>query len=201
MGLWNCYALGQALLPLIGSIEEAQEALDIYTVEFAKKMDELWHQKLGLTRFDTQDAQLFERLFALMQENHVDFTLFFRRLSILQSMPLEGDQNHVNETVLRDMFIDRPAFDAWAEQYRARLRAEASVDQVRRVAMNAVNPKYVLRNYLAQVAIDKAQDRDYSEVAQLLKVLEHPFDEQREFETYAALPPDWASHLEVSCSS
>jgi uncharacterized protein YdiU (UPF0061 family) len=67
--------------------------------------------------------------------------------------------------------------------------------------MHAVNPKYVLRNYLAQVAIEKAQNGDYEEVRRLLAVLERPFDEQPEHETYAALPPDWASHLEVSCSS
>ena len=201
VGHWNCYALGQALLPLIGSVEEAQAALDIYAVEFAKKMDHLWHQKLGLTSFETQDTELFESLFALMQANHVDFTLFFRRLSTLQTILDENGSHRADETALRDMFLDRPAFDAWVVHYRARLRAEASVDADRRRAMNAVNPKYVLRNYLAQVAIDKAQDRDYSEVAQLLKVLEHPFDEQTEFEKYAALPPDWASHLEVSCSS
>jgi serine/tyrosine/threonine adenylyltransferase len=72
---------------------------------------------------------------------------------------------------------------------------------VRRVAMHAVNPKFVLRNYLAQIAIEKAQNKDFSEIEKLLKVLEHPFEEQPENEHYAALPPDWASELEVSCSS
>jgi uncharacterized protein YdiU (UPF0061 family) len=67
--------------------------------------------------------------------------------------------------------------------------------------MHAVNPKYVLRNYLAQVAIEKAQNGDYEEVRRLLAVLERPFDEQPGNDAYAALPPDWASHLEVSCSS
>jgi uncharacterized protein YdiU (UPF0061 family) len=67
--------------------------------------------------------------------------------------------------------------------------------------MDAVNPKYVLRNYLAQIAIEKAQDKDFSEIGKLLKVLEKPFDEQPENENYAQLPPDWASELEVSCSS
>ena len=67
--------------------------------------------------------------------------------------------------------------------------------------MNKINPKYVLRNYLAQVAIEKAQNKDFSEVARLLAVLQRPYDEQPEHDHYAALPPDWASHLEVSCSS
>jgi uncharacterized protein YdiU (UPF0061 family) len=67
--------------------------------------------------------------------------------------------------------------------------------------MHAVNPKYVLRNYLAQTAIEKAQNKDFSEIAKLLSILEHPFDEQPEHAKYADLPPDWASELEVSCSS
>lgn len=67
--------------------------------------------------------------------------------------------------------------------------------------MHQANPKYVLRNYLAQQAIEKAQIKDFSEVQKLLAVLEHPYDEQPENEQYAALPPDWASELEVSCSS
>jgi len=131
----------------------------------------------------------------VMQANHVDFTNFFRALGNLQLHAPDSD------APLRDMFIDRPAFDVWAVQYRARLLAEHSVDAARKLAMDQVNPKYVLRNYLAQVAIDKAQQQDYAEVAQLLAVLQKPFDEQPEHQHYAALPPDWASHLEVSCSS
>ena len=102
---------------------------------------------------------------------------------------------------MRDLFIDRAAFDAWAVQYRARLVQEHSVDAQRKLVMDATNPKYVLRNYLAQTAIEKAQTKDFSEIATLLKVLQDPFAEQPEFSRYAALPPDWASHLEVSCSS
>jgi uncharacterized protein YdiU (UPF0061 family) len=78
---------------------------------------------------------------------------------------------------------------------------ENSEDSSRKVAMNKVNPKYILRNYLAQIAIEKAQNDDFSEVNKLLKILESPFDEQPENESYAKLPPDWAEGLEVSCSS
>jgi len=131
-----------------------------------------------------------------MTANHVDFTNFFRGLG---NLTIEA--TGAGDTVLRDMFIDRDSFDAWAAAYRARLLAEHSVDAERKLAMDAVNPKYVLRNYLAQVAIDKAVARDYTEIAKLLAILEKPFDEQPEHDSYAALPPDWASHLEVSCSS
>ncbi|MGZ5780931.1 MAG: hypothetical protein ACXWIN_08250, partial [Burkholderiaceae bacterium] len=84
---------------------------------------------------------------------------------------------------------------------RARLRQENSEDHQRRLAMHAVNPKFILRNYLTQIAIEKAQNKDFSEIERLRKVLENPFDEQAENEHYADLPPDWASQLEVSCSS
>jgi serine/tyrosine/threonine adenylyltransferase len=110
-------------------------------------------------------------------------------------------ENPSADEPLRDLFIDRPAFDAWAAQYRVRLRQENSVDAARRITMHAANPKYVLRNYLAQIAIEKAQNKDFSEIAKLLAILEKPFDEQPEHEKYAELPPDWASELEVSCSS
>jgi uncharacterized protein YdiU (UPF0061 family) len=139
-------------------------------------------------------------MFKLMHENRVDFTLFFRRLGDLR-LDVLGDEGLESDAPLRDLFLDRPGFDAWAVEYRARLRQEGSQDAARRQAMHGVNPKYVLRNYLAQAAIEKAQNGDFSEVSKLLAILERPFDEQPEHDAYAALPPDWASHLEVSCSS
>ncbi|QDZ27800.1 YdiU family protein [Noviherbaspirillum sp. UKPF54] len=195
IGQWNCFALGQALLPLIGEVDDAQAALEIYKPAYDAKLDRLLHAKLGLHSMLPEDGGLIEAMFELMQQNHVDFTLFFRRLGDLQLDRPEAD------APLRDLFIDRRAFDAWAAQYRLRLKQEGSIDAQRRFEMNGVNPKYVLRNYLAQNAIEKAQNKDFSEVAALLKVLEKPFDEQPENARYAQLPPDWASELEVSCSS
>lgn len=195
IGHWNCYALGNALLPLIGTVDDAQEALDVYMPAFEARLDELLHAKLGLHSSQPDDRALFDGLFSIMQAGHVDFTLLFRRLGDLQVDAPETD------APLRDLFIDRAAFDAWARTYRARLRGEASADAGRRAAMNRVNPKYILRNYLAQQAIEQAQNGDHAGVRDLLAVLEQPFDEQPGKERYAALPPDWAAHLEVSCSS
>ncbi|GAB3452933.1 YdiU family protein [Massilia terrae] len=195
VGHWNCYALANALLPLIGKVEDAQQALDVYQPAFTKKIDELLHAKLGLATNEEGDRELLDETFKLMQDNHADFTLFFRRLGALQVDAPEHD------APLRDLFIDRAGFDAWAVRYRERLRREHSVDTVRREHMMRTNPKYILRNYLAQVAIERAQNDDFSEVRKLLSVLEHPYDDQPENDAYAALPPDWASHLEVSCSS
>ncbi|WP_136419480.1 protein adenylyltransferase SelO [Herbaspirillum sp. ST 5-3] len=195
IGQWNCFALAQALLPLIGEPDDAHAVLENYKPAFDAKLDDLLHAKLGLQTLEPDDSALVGGMFSLLQNTHADFTLFFRRLGDLQVDNPSADEP------LRDLFIDRPAFDAWAIQYRARLRKENSKDTERRQRMHSVNPKYVLRNYLAQIAIEKAQNKDFSEVAKLFAVLEKPFDEQPENEKYADLPPDWASELEVSCSS
>ncbi|WP_188379999.1 protein adenylyltransferase SelO [Oxalicibacterium faecigallinarum] len=195
IGEWNCYALGQAMLPLIGTIEDVQSALRIYKPAFGEHFVDLMREKVGLQTRQPEDTGLFDHLFGIMQDSHVDFTLFFRKLSDLKIA------NPTGVEAVRDLFLDRPAFDEWALQYAARLQAESSDDTLRKLAMDAVNPKYVLRNYLAQTAIEKAQNKDFSEVAKLLSILERPFDEQPENEQYADLPPDWANDLEVSCSS
>ena len=195
IGQWNCFALGQALLPLIGTVEATEAALAGFEASYGQRHSDLMHAKLGLATVRAEDEALIDALFAILQANHVDFTLFFRRLGQLQIDNIDADE------AVRDLVIDRPAFDAWAAQYRERLRAEGSQDPARQLAMNAVNPKYVLRNYLAQTAIERAAARDYAEVARLQAILRRPFDEQPEHQRYAELPPDWAAGLEVSCSS
>jgi uncharacterized protein YdiU (UPF0061 family) len=200
VGHWNCYALANALMPLIGDKEGAEAALDTYIDAYGEQFDLLMHAKLGLTTVQDGDKALFDAMFQAMQGSHVDFTQFFRKLGELR---VDVPDTEVNEAdaPLRDLFIDRAAFDAWALAYRARLRQEGSADAERRLAMRKVNPKYVLRNYLAQTAIERAQNGDFSEVGKLLDILSTPFDEQPEHDAYANLPPDWAEHLEVSCSS
>jgi len=132
----------------------------------------------------------------MMQASQLDYTNFFRNLGNY-NLAAGADNNHI-----RDQFIDRTAFDAWEASYRTRLQNEPCNDFERKVLMDSINPKYILRNYLVQIAIEKAEkDRDFSEVDILLKLLESPFDEQPEMERYAALPPEWANNISVSCSS
>nr|MCS5564573.1 protein adenylyltransferase SelO family protein [Oleiphilaceae bacterium] len=102
---------------------------------------------------------------------------------------------------VRDLFVDRSVADQWLERYEERLAAESRSAEEREQSMRAVNPKYVLRNYLAQQVIQEAQNGDYEPMHDLLEVLARPFDEQPESEHYAALPPDWGKHLNISCSS
>jgi len=199
IGEWNCYALGQALTPLIGSADEAQAALSHYRAAFELEFKVRIRAKLGLRSAGGEDGHLFNRLFEVMHAGRVDFTLFFRNLSLLRSADTAGDAS------VRDLFVDRIAFDDWVTAYRERLRQEGTPDAGRAAAMNRVNPKYVLRNHLAEQAIAQARgdvdERSFREVARLLKILSRPYDEQAEFEMYAALPPAWAAQLEVSCSS
>jgi len=195
IGLWNLACLAQALTPII-AVADANAALESYDPIFTGHYMELMRQKLGLASAHQDDAVLVNALLEIMQASRVDYSHLFRSLGNFSSKP--GEDN----AKLRDQFIDRAAFDAWAETYRARLQREQSVDAERKLRMDGANPKYILRNYLAQVAIRKAeQSRDFSEVERLLTLLKRPFDEQPEMESYAALPPDWARHIEVSCSS
>jgi uncharacterized protein YdiU (UPF0061 family) len=189
IGLWNCSRLAQALTPLIDA-EKCNAALARYEGAFMGKHAALMRAKLGFAQAMEDDDTLVNDLLALLAEHGADYTIFFRTLS-------SGNVN-----AARDLMVNRTTFDAWAARYSLRLAAESSNDIERRLRMNAVNPKYVLRNHLAQVAIEKAEKHsDFSEIDRLLTLLQHPFDEQPAFEAYAAPPPDWAKGIEVSCSS
>lgn len=195
IGLWNLSALAQALTPLIPS-GQAEEILESYGDIFSERYVELMCNKLGILYAGLEDFALIHPLLEMMQANRLDYTNLFRCLGNFNSA------TDANNDFLRDQFADRAAFDEWAVSYRARLNAEASQDYERKAKMNRVNPKYILRNYLAQMAISMAEkERDYSEIDRLLNLLARPFDEQAEMESYAAPAPEWARHLEVSCSS
>ncbi len=202
IGHWNLYCLGQAVIPLTEDVEATQAALDVYLAEYDKAAGAQMRAKLGLTTQEPDDDVLIERLLALLDANRADWTIFWRKLSQLRVAVAEA----AADAPVRDFFADRAAFDAWAVDYRARLQREASVDAERAVRMNRVNPKYVLRNYLAEEAIRKARGeggvaRDFTEVERLLTLLRRPYDEQPEYDSYARLPPDWAANLHLSCSS
>ncbi|RPH61714.1 MAG: hypothetical protein EHM83_12555, partial [Burkholderiales bacterium] len=202
---WNCWCLGQALMPLIaergGSTDDAKAVLDGWGACFDRAHRAALRAKLGLAQAHDEDDALIDALFERLQADRVDFTTFFRRLSRVRAAAPHDAAGADGADGCRELVVDRAAFDAWLLRYRRRLAREAPDDAERAAAMNRVNPKYVLRNHLAEIAIQQARTGDYSEVARLQKVLERPYDEQPEMEAYAALPPVWASALEVSCSS
>ena len=194
IGLWNLSCLAQALLPLAEK-EALKAGLDSYTPIFEKEYRALMRAKLGLTQERVEDDDLIRDFLSLLQGSHADYSIVFRELGTFASGPAPKNEH------LREHFLNRERFDEWASRYRDRLQNEETRDAQRQQAMNRVNPKYVLRNYLAQGAIDKAQQKDFAEVDRLLALLQRPYDEQTGMDSYAAAPPNWGKHLSVSCSS
>ena len=193
IGQWNLSALAQALTPFI-SVEALRETLGLYLPLFQVHYLDLMRRRLGLTTGEDNDQALVEQLLQLMQGSGVDYNLFFRHLG--------EDSAESAVARLRDDFVDIKGFDAWAERYCARVSRDGNDDQSeRRQRMHAVNPLYILRNYLAQEAIDAAEAGDYSVVRRLHEVLSDPFNEQPSMAHFAQRPPEWGKHLEISCSS
>ncbi len=194
VGLFNLSCLAQALLPLI-EVDAAKAALESYQAIYTRSYHQLMAEKLGFEHADDHVLQLSEALLAQMQASQTDYTLLFRALCHVER------DNDATVPALRNLFIDRERFDRWLADYRTHLRGHAQADDARRTALLRINPKIVLRNYLAQIAIEKAQGGDYTEIDQLLCVLQAPFDEHPQFPHYAQPAPQGVSHLEVSCSS
>ncbi len=194
IGLWNCHALAAALRSLVPKAE-AEPLLAAYEPAFRGRLLDLLRAKFGLATVHEDDADLLATGLDALAHGEVDYTLFFRRLSGF------ARESSATDDALAELFSNRDEWYAWQQRYRERLGREARDDEARRHGMLAVNPKYVLRNYLAQAAIVKAEARDYSELERLHAVLRAPFEEQPENEPYAQPPPASAKHIEVSCSS
>ena len=191
---WNLFCLGQALLPLIGDQDVAIAALASYKTVFPREFDARMGTKLGLPDGGEADRPLIDGVLRVLAVERTDWTIFWRRLSDAVST---GDLQPV-----RDLFVDHVGIDAWLDalaQRHASLPIEAR--QGAAATMRAANPKFVLRNHLGQEAIEKAQQKDFSGVATLLRLLESPFEEHAGLQAYAGFPPDWASTIEISCSS
>lgn len=216
IALWNLAQLANALYPLINAVEPLQQALEHYRVEYERCAQRDRANKLGLTQFDpAQDQILTDNLLQVMQSAEIDMTIFYRRLAYLSLDDIHQytDQQWVD--IVRPAYyqivdaVAEAAMANWLRSYAQRLQQDYVVygndDSQRRLRMNAVNPKYVLRNYLAQQAIDKATQGDNSEVEKLLQILRKPYDEQPEYEEYFAKRPEWARHKAgcsmLSCSS
>lgn len=195
IGYFNLRCLAQALTPLI-SEEAIKGGLDAYEAVCAEHYAELMRAKLGLRESRPGDDALLSGLLELMQGSRADYTNVFRALCDFTQAP------ETRNEALRDLFVDRGAFEAWAVRYKERIRAEESREEERAARMKRVNPKYVLRNYLAHTAIQMAtEQKDFSEIERLRQLLRDPFADQPEMDRYAAPPPDWGKRLIVGCSS
>ena len=191
---WNLCALAQALTPLL-SIERCKEALAEYEPEYLTTYEQLIHAKMGLIDAREEDAVLINDLFSILRGNEVDYTMFFRALS-----GYDAETDH-DDPAITALFKYPEAFTLWSEGYRARIASEAIEQDARHRKMRAANPRYILRNWLAQRAIERAQQKDFAEVDRLLEVLRRPFDDQPGFEEYAGPAPAGYLVAGVSCSS
>ena len=190
---WNLAALAQALTPF-AAVEKLREALELFLPLYQAHYLDLMRKRLGFTSAEDDDEALVQRLLQLMQQGQAtDYSLFFRRLG--EQAPADALK------VVRDDFVDLAGFDAWGQAYLARCEHEGGEQAERQARMHSVNPRYILRNYLAQQAIEAAEAGEYGPVRELHVVLSRPFDEQPGKERYAERPPEWSKHLEISCSS
>jgi uncharacterized protein YdiU (UPF0061 family) len=190
---WNLFALAQALLPLMDDQQQAMDALEPYKALMPAALQRRMNAKLGLTDVQESDASLTEDLMKLMAKDAVDFTIFWRRLSHAVTGTMEP---------VRDLFLQREAFDAWTARWRERVQGQPGFDDAATQAqMLRTNPHVVLRNHLGEVAIRRAKAGDFSELARLQNALEHPYEELPGQDDLAGFPPDWAGQIEISCSS
>ncbi|MBB1201130.1 YdiU family protein [Enterobacteriaceae bacterium 89] len=190
VGLWNLQRLAQTLSPFI-AVDTLNDTLDVYQHALLTEYGQRMRAKLGLFIEEKGDNDLLNGLFALMEREGSDYTRTFRMLS-------ETEQQSA-ASPLRDEFIDRAAFDSWFATYRSRLQQEHIDDARRQQSMKLANPAIVLRNWLAQRAIEQAERGEYEEFARLHEALRNPFADRND--DYASRPPEWGKRLEVSCSS
>ena len=187
IGLWNCSALGHALSSLIS--EEAQgEILQTYEEIFQSTLAKLFRKKLGLKQDQSEDAALIQGLLDIMESEKLDYTNTFRNLT-------QALTNKVTPE------LDSAVAKSWIVSFQERQTKEGlSVDK-KVISMNQVNPKFILRNYMAQEAIEAAENNDFSSLETLIIILSKPFEEHEEFQNFANKSPAWAKDLEISCSS
>jgi uncharacterized protein YdiU (UPF0061 family) len=198
VALWNLSCLAYAFIGLVDEAD-AKAALDAFEGDFLHAASAHMQRKLGLATWrGDDDAVLAAGLLRVMRDARVDHTNFWRALAEFRSddAPSAADAFAAQ---LGD--ADARAFRAWAGHYAARLRAEGSVDAERRLRMRRANPAYVLRNHLAQEAIERAEAGDFAEVERLRALLAAPFEERAGYEDCALPPPPARRHLAVSCSS
>ena len=202
---WNLSALGGALKSLFDSEDPLYAGLEQFAAVYTAEQQAMTAAKLGLADYRAEDAELTRDLYDLMQRAEVDMTIFFRGLGQVNAEAPALEPLH--EAFYREDLLASHTgdFATWLARYAARLRDDDSPPEQRRARMDAVNPRFVLRNYLAQEAIDLAEQGDPSRINELLELLRRPYDEQPQNDRFAQKRPDWARQRAgcsmLSCSS
>lgn len=216
VALWNLARLGESFHPLLGNEERIHRSLTVYRDTFEKSHSRMLAQKLGFNSLDSLENQaLVQEMFQLLHAAETDLTIFFRNLC---AWKIEGDRARPQDDAAFLNLLSpalyateplkeslREKWIAWSGRYSAALRQEGSEDQVRSRIMKQVNPKYVLRNYLAQSAIGAAEGGDLSVMQRLMRILQTPYDDLAGEDDLAAKRPEWARNAPgcsaLSCSS
>lgn len=209
IALWNLYQLANALYPLIEEAEPLESILNNFAKKYDEDFSEMMLKKLGITSKTEETDQLIQQLLHNLEQTETDFTIFFRNLNqINKKDSVEVCVSKINFAFYKPEDVTGIILETWHfwfAQYLSILKDETASDEERKTQLNAVNPKYVLRNYMAQTAIELAEKDEYSLVEELYTLLLHPYDEQPEMEKWFAKRPDWARQKigssMLSCSS
>ncbi|MGJ8693072.1 MAG: protein adenylyltransferase SelO [Thalassotalea sp.] len=196
IGLWNLNALAYTFSRWLQP-DDIRQVLENYEPQLIKTYNHLMQQKLGLESWQDDDKHLLGRLLGIMEEQKADYSLSFR---LLNSVFIADSTNSQCQALIA-LFASPEKITAWLTTYRARLQQQSLKCDERIKQQNLANPKYILRNYLAETAIRSANAGDYSEIETLRQLLTNPYDEQPNMHAYAKVPPIWGKKLEISCSS
>ncbi len=207
VALWNLLQLANALYPIIGDIPALESILENFNISFAEKHQEMMLKKLGLSQISR--PKLVDDCFELLQITETDFTIFFRNLATIK-------KEYTAENALSKLKLafynyeeieeeNKSKWLKWLNEYIENIKEENEDDLIRKEKMNQQNPKYVFRNYMAQLAIDEAEKDNYSLIDELYALLKNPYAEQPSYEKWFAKRPEWARHKVgssmLSCSS
>ena len=200
---WNLFQLANALYPLVNEAEPLEKILESFINNFNADYKNMFLSKLGISTSSESDPQLIAALETVLTLSETDMTIFFRNLSkVLKSDTAEQAIEKIQDSFYTPTEITGDILESWQKWfsvYIERLQTEQLSDTERSKKMNLINPKYVLRNYMAQLAIDAADQEDYSLIDELFQLLKKPYDEQPESEKWFAKRPDWA-RTKVGCS-
>jgi uncharacterized protein YdiU (UPF0061 family) len=185
IGLWNCSALGNALSSLISETQQ-KKILETYEITFQKELSSIFRKKLGFEKI--KDTNLIQGLLNIMESEQLDYTNTFRNLSMGLS---EIETPELNSEIAK----------SWIQSFQKRHEKEDRDKSNTAMAMKQINPKFILRNYMAQEAIELAEKSDFSKLENLIEIISNPFKEQVKYQEYEKRSPAWAKNLEISCSS
>ena len=201
---WNLLQLANALFPIIQEVKPLEKILNDYPIKYEEDYIEMMHKKLGFQNLNDDTKNILYLLTENLQLTETDMTIFFRNLSqVSKDDSVENAFEKIKESFYKLEEVKGTNYDTWMywfTLYINQLKLENQSDSNKKTAMNLVNPKYVLRNYMAQLAIDDADNEDYTLLIELYDLLLKPYDEQTQYEKWFAKRPDWARH-KVGCSA